>query len=638
MTGEDLKQLLEAARARHRTWLPLWAEQMAFWQGRQFVWRSSRNVLNEQPVAPDARHDPWRARTVRNRIFKIVNGEVSAGTNRTPGYEVTPTTTSPEDIGAARLAEKVLLYLYDHLQMRRHITNAYRFAVVTGEGFVRPYWNNQVGAELPEGLREGQLALEVYSPDQVFWEAGLTFTESRWHAIDRAMSVHKAKRLPGYNGAELKTDTQSHASFVSGQLSKKSATADAVTVTEFLELPCPEYPQGRRFYWASGKQITETEPYPLMIEGDQGYEPVLHKLSYIETPDRDRDMGLVEHLIDAQRTMNDAINKQIEWKNLALNPQGITGPAGMIDPLTNEPGAIFRVKGDPRDFQWRPVPQVPPELQTMIHQAVEDMEEISAQRSVPSQVESGKAIAAILERDDSVRAHIVQNLADFWSRLGRHQLHFVQKHYTERRLIQVNGRLGAEYIDFKGANLRDQVGVRVLPGSIEPRTKQAIEQKVFAMADRGWITPDQAMRAINNGTAEQLVDDADLDVSKQQREIQQMVAMGDDNLPGGDAPIAGEFDKHSIHRYELHKWMKTVDFDRQHDLVKEAAKAHDEQHKVLEEQAAFEEAQRQTQMAEQLGMQNAAKPQGAKPMPDQLSPNGGGPSTPNQPSSQALPS
>lgn len=641
----DFTQKIDAGRARHQVWKPYWAERMAFFEGRQFVWRSSRGNLNELPTGMD-RDNPWIQRTQRNRLFKIVNAEVSAGTNRAPGWDVLPTTTDQEDIDAARLSVKVLLYLYDLLTLRRTMANAFRYAVVCGEGFVYPYWNPAVGKELPPGeegeetLREGQLAMDVLGPDVVFWEAGLTFDKSPWHAVEKAMPIDRAKQLAGYNGAVLKADSLSQSSLVSGALDSRNAMkADAVSVTEYLELPSDEHPEGRRFYVANGNRITDPEPYPILIEGPQGYEPVLHKVSYIETPSRDRDMSLVEHLMDPQRAANDGVNKQLEWMRLALNPQIITGPGGLTEPYTTEPGQVIRPKGDPNQTKWREVPPIPPELQQIIDQAFADMEEISAQRSVPSQVESGKAIAAILEKDDSVRAHIVQNLADVWSRLGRHSLCFVQKHYTERRLIQVSGHNNIDYVSFKGSeDLRSQVGVRVLPGSIEPKTRQAIETKVFAMADRGWITKQQAMRALENGTAEALVEEIDEDTGLQTREIAQMVAMGNENLPGGDVPIAEPFHDHAVHLYVLHRWMKSADWPQQPGEVQEAARLHEQQHQTLLQQQQFEEAQRQQQMAEQQGLDNAAKPQnGAKPFPDKSSAGESDIATPNQPLDQSVP-
>jgi hypothetical protein len=52
-------------------------------------------------------------------------------------------------MAAAKLSEKVLMYLYDFLDLREHLVEAYGYAVACGEGFIRPYWHAQAGDPLP---------------------------------------------------------------------------------------------------------------------------------------------------------------------------------------------------------------------------------------------------------------------------------------------------------------------------------------------------------------------------------------------------------------------------------------------------------------------------------------------------------
>lgn len=631
----DYSKRLERARTRHQTWLTHWGEQMAFYEGRQFVFKTRNGSLSERAQPEPTEYNWYRARTVRNRIFKVVNAEVSAGTQRVPGYEVIPSSTETEDVAAAVLSEKILLYLHELLSLRRKIGLAWRSAIITGEGFLRPYWDPTLGRRLQgedgQVLHEGELQIEVLGPEQVLWEPGISFEDSDWHAVEKHMTPEQVKRLSGYTGAEVKPDSVSHGSFVTGRLHKRAAQADTVCVTEYLELPAAQS-QGLRVYLVGGKPVTYPEPYPLIVSGPDGYEPVLQKLAYIETPQRDRDMGLVEHLIDAQRTINDSVNKQIEWKNLALNPQIFAGPGGLIDELTDEPGAIFRVKGDPNQVKWREVPQMPAALGEMIDRANEDISEISAQRQIPTQVESGRAIVALLDQDDSVRAHVVQNLADFHSRLGRHLLHLVQRHYAEQRLAKVNGRIGTQHISFRGADLRNQVDVRVLPGSIEPRTKQAVREEVLSYADRGWISPEAAMSAIRGGTADTLIDSFDQDKARATRVIQAILAgeaalfsSFSPNPDGSPGWMPRPFDNIQIHKQIFEDFFKTLDYERAEQPVKQAANLYYQGLLDLETKQAQRAAQLQAQTAEDLGMQNAARPQDKQmpslPMPG--SENGG---------------
>lgn len=632
------EQNCERGRARHRTWQPVWAEQQAFFEGRQFVWRNRNGTLSERRTEFDAKEE-YRSRLVRNRIFKIVNAEVSAGTNRAPSYEVVPSKPEDDVIAAAKLAEKALLHLYDFLSLRRKFVNCYRYAVVTGEGFIRPYWNPTVGNPLPKRaedekqLYEGELACEVLGPEAVYWEPGLSFEESPWHAIERPMSPVRIKQLDRLKvdvDRELKSDQATHASFVQGQLSKKSAKADSVLVTEYLEKPTPDEPEGIRVFLANGKEITERDEYPTYVTGPDGPEPCLVEFSYVETPDRDRDMGLVEHLIDPQRSANFAMNRENEWMNAAMMPQVITGPGGMIDPLTNEPFAVFRAKGDVNQVKFRETPTIPPQLAQHQDRAYVDMEYIAAQNSPTGADQSGRHLALQIEQDQSVRAHIVQNWADFHGRVGRHLLALMQRYYTEQRLRSVEGRIGWGHIHFKGADLRGQLDVRVLPASIEPVTKQAVERKVMLFVSWGAITKEAAMAALNGGTAEGLVRSYEQDIERIGRICMKIREWPVEAiLTGEPSPIDEEtgesrpgwmprpFDNVDIQIPTMEDWLKSADYD--YLPIERKAIANLVYKGLKQEQATrrAQEAMAQQQMAEGLGMQNAAAPQLPKSLPDQ---------------------
>lgn len=648
MEDQTLWRRIENAKARQENWKPRWAECLAFYEGRHFVYRSttgSTTRLSELPTA-EGQHKPrHRARTARNLVTKAVVAEVSMGTSRTPGYEVTPTTTDPDDVAAAKLSQKVLLHLWEYLTIRKYLVDAYIYAVTCGEGFVRPFFNKRAGEPLPdeegedESLFTGEIGMEALGPHEVYWEPGCSFDESPYLIVEKARPIAQVKAMPGFQNIDLKADARGSSSFVTGQLSRGMHNADLVNVFEYLELPSSKHPQGRKCMIANGHHITPEGDYPMLVRGPRGFEHAIHRVSYIPTPHRDRDKGLVEDLIDPQRTLSDCVNKAIQIKNLTLRPQMLAPVGSLQDQVTDEDGAVVRYIpiGGMRP-EWRVMPPFPDALFRMAEQAQHHMEEISSQRAIPQGVEAGKAIAALLERDQSVRGFIVQALADFHSRLGRHLLHYVQKYYSEPRLIQLNGRTRTDYIsNFKGADLRGQVNVSVLPGSVEPRTRQSLEQKVMAMADRQWITPQQAMSAIDGGYAEDLLDGWADDMAKQDWEIQQMISMGDDELPGGDVPIADDFDNHAVHLDRLHRWMKSHDFRTQAPPVQEAARLHEQQHRKLQMEAEMQAAMQQQQMAEGMGMANAARPQNGKPTPDQpaINGNGEGPATPNQPPSQA---
>ena len=116
-------------------------------------------------------------------------------------------------------------------------------------------------------------------------------------------------------------------------------------------------------------------------------------------------------------------------------------------------------------------------LMQMKEEAKMDMILMCAFDEVPDNIESAKGIQTVYEQMRSRWAAFLMEVAGCYSSIASHCLALVQQYYTEARLISVRGRTGWENLaDFKGAQLRNQIDVRVSAGSIEPRTRQAIEQ------------------------------------------------------------------------------------------------------------------------------------------------------------------
>jgi len=188
-----------------------------------------------------------------------------------------------------------------------------------------------------------------------------------------------------------------------------------------------------------------------------------------------------------------------------------------------------------------------------------------------------------------------------------------------------------------------------------PRTQAATEARVRWFAEMGWITPQAAMAAVNGGTAEKLVQSYELDIACAQRVIEKIKAgpatlfsvpprFDPDKVDpatgqmGAEVPgwMPREFDNISVHMQVLEDWMKTTDYETAPQEVQHAADLYYGGLKQIKTEKEQEQAQAQAQMAEGLGMANAGKPQGAKPLPnrpgiDQQAALGKGPGGPPPP-------
>lgn len=644
-------------------------ECLRFSRGRQYSWVDSQNTLREQSTTENyegrggkARH---RVRSVRNYIYDHVETEVAGATQRIPGYDIAPTSTEPRRISAARLSRKVAYYGYEQWDVDQASERVVRYAVVAAEGFAWPYFDNTVGPfreidvldenEKPIGetktVGEGEIKVRVYGPNEVFWEPGVRFNESRWHAIEQARDMDDVMELDGYVGGELVPDAR-----------KAETSADdspqerLVLVTEYLERPTKAKPDGRWITMANNRVIIPERPYPCR-DGENKVldEPVLHELHYSEDPDSDRNLSPVQFAIPAQRQVNHAVSKIAEWVNITLNPQAVVRNGKILSGKLNDaPGAIIRVAGEA--LEWRPTPPLPQELFQQKEEGISDMARIFAQNDIPNQVESAKGIQFILEKDASRRATFYGNLAKFHARLMRHCLYLVQRHYTEPRLLKIRGPGGIEPIaDFLGAQLLGEVDVRVSAGSIEPRTRESIEAKILAFADRGWVSPHEAMAAINNGTAEGLVQSYEKDIARANL-IVQKVKEGPEVLfntpprrpffgedPGSEERVNEEtgevemvpreyipgwmprpLDNIAVQKDVVADFMKGTEYDDFSPPQQEAMNAVFDSYLELEAKKQAQAAEAQEVQAQSLGMGNAAKPQNTPPPLPSMAPLNGG--------------
>ena len=669
-----IKRIAEGEKQMRREesrWRELWAH----FDGEQFTEVSAVDgSLQQLETREGSTHKPrHRPRLVRNRMTKGIVSEVSTLTSRFPTWEVLPSNHDRDKMNAARTGEKALQFLNDHLKLRRTTFKVGINAAVTGDGYAWPYWNPNLGPvvgdaaelEAPEGfiaaepfapdpdvsalpeadalpspadelgelgtleslpeagparpIRQGDIQIAVLRQDQVLWQPGVEFEESRWHAVRLVRPVEDIISRPDYIGpSDLKGDASAD------QMQRdKPVDAKMVFLYHYLERPCDEYPEGRWLQIAGGKEVFPEDKYPCAED-----IPVVHRMPWIERGSRrERSLGLGEQLIDIQRSINRIVNQVISWRNLALNPQVFAPEGSLQDAITDEPGLVVEYRGNVPP-QWRDVPPIPAGLFQDLERCYYDMDYIlNGGTALPTGVESGSAIAGINEREMSFRSHVLGSLADFYSSLGYHLLYLVAAHYTEERLIQIKGRFGTESIpDFLGAALQGRIGgVRVTEGSITPRTRAAQEAKIAMFADRGWITPQQAMSALNGGTAGEIIDSFELDVARVHRQIQLLVELDrTGEVPEGMDPMtmlpeAKPYDNHEVFIDIIRQWCKTVEFERMHPLVQEAALNWLEMHKYEIEMEMAQQAQQLMLQAGGQGMGAAGKPQTAPGAPTQPS-------------------
>lgn len=625
------KQMLEDAPKRRLC--------MRFERGDTYWYVDGKNVLLSQNTVsnPDGSgKPPHRIRNKYNFIRPIVEDKVSASTQRVPGYEVNPTTTDASAWNAAKLASAVALYGYDQWRVRHATVKTVRYAIGGGgDGFALPYFDSTVGPFIAlkdgsgyQGI--GEVKILVLSGNEVYWEQGVDFYDSRWHAVERAMPIDEIKRLPGYiNAGAINPDANT-----SDVPTDQTGRDHMAMVTYYFERPSAENPQGRKLTICNDRLACQEEPYPLVdTDGTVLDEPVPLRLSYTVDPDAGRDFGLTWQLIDAQRTIQDCWNKLLEWKNRCLNPQMRAPVGSLITPPDDQPGAVRYYRPISGQVpEWEQPPPVPEALFRMLAQMKEDMREMAAYEDVHADPNvAAKTVQQVINQSEARWQSFLGDLADWHSRLMRRCLLLVARHYTEPRLLTINGRSGPYLIpDFRGAHLMGQVNVTVAPGTLQYRSRQDTLNRLQWINQNfpGWLKPEQALAALDGGTAEKLVESYELDLARANKIIQKIRDGSVLDMPTQlDAETGEEIptfmprkdldDNLTVWRQVFADFAKTEEYDQLPPELQEVPKLILAGIQRLEFEAAQEQMARQNAMAEQQGMTNAAKPAQPKPLPDQ---------------------
>lgn len=681
---KDVMKRIERGRSRQKQIAPPRRQAIEFTNGNHYVWisedrlqvnQTSTVAISDGGLMPD-----HRVRRSHDLLGPIVKRKIAATTANVPGYEIIPSNEGEEAFLASQISEKVAYAGYEKWEIKRATKKLIWNALVTEEGFIGARWDPGVGPfvdvsqhpenplepdpENPHYIGMGEIKIVSYGGLEVIWEPGQQFEDSRWIAVETARPVSLVEEEEGFIvGEKLKADAEG--SQIAKPNKVRSGT-DLVMVSEYLERPCAKWPHGRRLIMANGRVIFPEEKYPCVDnKGAVVDEPALHRLFYAVDGSSDHNKGLIVSLIEPMRSYDMARNKTQEFIQLGQVPQVMAPEGSIITPITDEPGLI--VETDPSvgvgsnvKPEWRENVQVPGDIYQEQQSASTELERISFDFEVPAHWPPQKAIEYIYERNEASWADFVADLAEVHAALMRDCLTLVQRYYSEERMLKFKGAAGWENLsEFRGADIKGQTDVQVLPGSLEARTRAAIEAKIAQINQMfpGYFPPPVVISALNSAQPERLIESYEKDEIRAYRIIA-LIKSGAfwkvpprPVMPGEEAPlvdpVSGEpvidystgkpfqmthvpgwmprnFDNADLHKQILENWMKTSDYEELDDEAKQAAMLYYKALLDLQSRAAQRRAELQTTMAEQAGAANAAKAGEPKVMPSMPQPSSAG--------------
>jgi hypothetical protein len=448
----------------------------------------------------------------------IVRTEIAKMSKQRPTFTVIPTTAEQEDVKSAETGEKILEFLWKHLDLSTRLEAALLWSRVCSSGFWKIVWDSGAGKkfgivvdedespvidqttqqphrpedfeEMPPGLKAktiatGDIHVEVVSPFEIYPDPlAKTLDECEWliqvsiQSKDFVKQRYNVEMEPDANITPGTPEVRLPVQVESGQ------TYKGIKVFEYWAKPSSDCPQGRHVVWAKEDIL------------DDGPNPYKHlpyvRFQSIPVPGRFWGSSIAEQLRGPQTELNKIKSQIVE------NAQRIGNPAILIAATSNTkvsgvPGE--EIKFDDASMNSRPEYLRPPDMPAYVIEQINrieaSMQEISGQHEVsqaqvPPGVKAASAINLLQEADDTRLGPAIAEMENALGKAATMSLEVVAQYWTDERVVMIAGenhKLDA--MQFKGAALKENTQVECQTGSMLPQSKaarQAAIQDFLALA------------------------------------------------------------------------------------------------------------------------------------------------------------
>lgn len=511
-----------------------WYINMAMVFGQQWlqIATGSGAVANKLQVQQAPRHQ--RRKTI-NRLRSYVRTETSKFLSTLPNVVAVPSTAEDEDVRAAFAAEQAWMSYSETKKFRRQYSAAIWWAVITGNGFIKTWWNSATEVRTPDGgVDYGDIEFRKVTPFHIF------VPELREREIDDQPYVIEARVRPlawvkSFYSEQLKDAKLSPSTNAANtimdeaylNLSKSTSQLDSVVVYEFWVKPgtTPMLPKGGFFVMVEDVLVDYYEGLPY-THGEFPYTKVEHLFNdtfFADSP-------LVD-LIQLQKEYNEVRTDIGVAARRMGNPQLLAAQNSIVPgKLTNEPGAVILYRPGLPAPTPAPMAQLPQYVLDQQDRIIQDFEDISGQHDVskgqaPAGVTAGTALQYLGERDDNYLTPQYQGIEDAVERVAKQTLLLFQQYVDMKRKIKVVGLDGAyDTLLLSGADIQEGTDVRVEPGTAIGQSQAAKQAQVMDLVSLGIIPPDQALKMLEIGGPQKILDIVSAAERKAQRENMKMKA------------------------------------------------------------------------------------------------------------------
>lgn len=649
-------------RPFERTWL----RNIAYYLGKQHFIQDSETGRLREP----GRLNPHEVQYKANFLVGFVQRAVNAVSTANGDFQVPPKDGSRKERHKSYVSNKLFEHIIQAQQVDDKKATATLWAALCGSGFYRVRWDAQAGEPtryylddngLPmvsiseeeqmrremEGSFEdhhaGDVAIDALSPFGVHWDWQCRSTQidetCRWMATSQSVQIETLERVYGVaktRGVQPKqvsggsTYYQELISFISSGSAYAQNTSindplepdDRTTLLQFWERPSPRNRNKGRFIVVAGDTV--------LVNGENPYGADLPfiKQDWWEAPGRFMGVSLVELLTGPQFRYNQARAKLTEFQNVhgspaTFVPKGSDIPTGH---LTAKPGYVYEYNAAAGMPNFGPVPQLPAEVAGNAGIARSEMETISSMTGLedsklPGQVRSGPGLELMLEEKKSLLIPAARNFLSAQETLGKLTLRLARRRYTQERVANFIGPDRKwRAITFKSGDINDDLRVVVGKGGLfsNPTAERA---RVMEMVTSGILDPinnpedkESVLKAMEFGTADEIVQDRLQEEENQEREILEMVSdpvkwAGERQAqfgPPGEMEVGypiNDWDDDKAHVRMLLRYIRSDEYRQLDKFTQSVVVYHLRAHQAREAQ----------RMEQQIALQQALGSQGSQP-------------------------
>lgn len=602
----DLKKRYDWAREARRVYEKQWLVNIAFYLGDQWIYydKTTGQLVNAKSFMP-----AHKVAIVVNQVMPAVRTELAKLTKQRPVCRVISATSDFDDKDEARVKNAILDHIWHKIGLDRTLRDALLWALLTGTGFLIPYWNADAGDTIvdyavqvdefgnpildEEGnpipvvdetgayvvkdvFNIGELAVDAASPFEVLVDPLAKDTENiRWFFRDRVMEVEEVYYT---YGVKVPSSTVNVLSYLDNRIlgSRKIEGKDVCVVTEYWERPSKKYPLGRYVIFSSDVVIyVGDNPY-----ADAGVPLPLAIIQHVPVPGRVYADSVVTQLIPVQVEYNKTRSQLIETKNLTAFPKVLAPKGSLPVTPTSRPGEVVEyIPTFGRPEFWTP-PALPAYVIRELDRAREELIEISGiheatRGAIPSSIRSGVAIAYITEQDETRLNVTAHSYEEAIAKLCTYLLRLARKYYIEPRTMRIVGPdRSSKVVQFYGKDIPEDADVYVEAGSSLPKSTVAKQQMLLDLWNAGVIRdPSVMLKLLEFGNLEDLYHDADLDIDQATRE--------NDMMQQGIMPVVEDFHVHELHIREHNRFRKTEKYEQLPAEIKAIFAQHVAQHQTF---------------------------------------------------------